>query len=150
MLASHVLVPPAIEAVLNDPLSHIHGILGAGHVCAIMGMEEYYPLVDQYKVPIVITGFEPVDLLEGILMTVKQLEAGEAKLENQYARIVKTEGNLKAREIISEVFEVADRQWRGIGVIPRSGYSLKEKYALYDAERNSSLTYQQSRKIRNA
>ena len=135
LLASHVLVPPAIEAVLNDPLSHINGILGAGHVCAIMGMEKYYPLVDQYKVPIVITGFEPVDLLEGILMTVKQLEAGEAKLENQYARIVKTEGNLKAREIISEVFEVADRQWRGIGVIPRSGYSLKEKYALYDAEK---------------
>ncbi|MBP9882594.1 MAG: hydrogenase formation protein HypD [Chitinophagales bacterium] len=135
LLASHVLVPPAIEAVLNDPLSHIHGILGAGHVCAIMGMEEYYPLVDQYKVPIVITGFEPVDLLEGILMTVKQLEAGEAKLENQYARIVKTEGNLKAREIISEVFEVTDRQWRGIGIIPRSGYSLKEKYALYDVEK---------------
>ncbi len=133
LLTSHVLVPPAIAAVLDDPLSHINGILGAGHVCAIMGTEEYEPLVKAYKVPIVITGFEPVDLLEGILMTVKQLEAGEAKLENQYARVVKAEGNLKAREIISEVFEMADRQWRGIGIIPASGYRLKEKYASFDA-----------------
>ena len=106
ILASHVLVPPAIEEIMNDELSRVDGFLGAGHVCAIMGIYEYYPLVEKYKVPIVITGFEPVDLLEGIYMTVKQLEAGEGKVENQYARIVTEEGNVKAQDTIYEVFEV--------------------------------------------
>ncbi|MEP6950707.1 MAG: hydrogenase formation protein HypD, partial [Ginsengibacter sp.] len=126
ILASHVLVPPAIEEIMNDELSNVNGFLGAGHVCAIMGIYEYYPLVEKYKVPIVVTGFEPVDLLEGILMTVRQLEAGEARVENQYARIVKEEGNIKAQQTIYEVFEVTDRLWRGMEIIPMSGYKVKE------------------------
>jgi hydrogenase expression/formation protein HypD len=139
ILASHVLVPPAIEEVMNDELSNVDGFLGAGHVCAIMGIYEYYPLVEKYKVPIVITGFEPVDLLEGILMTVKQLEAGEAKVENQYARIVKEEGNLAAQQIIYEVFEVTDRLWRGMEVIPMSGYKVKEAYRDFDADKKFNI-----------
>src|SRR6185312_15578629 len=133
ILASHVLVPPAIEEIMNDELSRVDGFLGAGHVCAIMGIYEYYPLVEKYKVPIVVTGFEPVDLLEGILMVVRQLEAGEAKVENQYARIVSEEGNVKAQEMIYEVFEVTDRLWRGMEVIPMSGYKVKQSYSYYDA-----------------
>jgi len=144
ILASHVLVPPAIEEVMNDELSNVNGFLGAGHVCAIMGIYEYYPLVEKYKVPIVITGFEPVDLLEGILMTVKQLEAGEAQVENQYSRIVKTEGNLKAQEIIYEVFEVTDRLWRGMEIIPMSGYKVKEAYSDYDAEKKFSINIEEA------
>lgn len=139
ILASHVLVPPAIEEIMNDELSRVDGFLGAGHVCAIMGNYEYYPLVEKYKVPIVITGFEPVDLLEGILMVVKQLEAGEARVENQYSRIVKEEGNIKAQEIIYEVFEVTDRLWRGMEVIPMSGYKVKAAYADYDAEKKFNV-----------
>ncbi|MEP7253436.1 MAG: hydrogenase formation protein HypD, partial [Ginsengibacter sp.] len=134
ILASHVLVPPAIEEIMNDELSRVDGFLGAGHVCAIMGIYEYYPLVEKYKVPIVITGFEPVDLLEGILMTIKQLEAGEARVENQYARIVRDEGNLPAQQMIYQVFEVTDRLWRGMEIIPMSGYKVKEAYRDYDAE----------------
>ena len=130
ILASHVLVPPAIEEVMNDELSKVDGFLGAGHVCAIMGIYEYYPLVEKYKVPIVITGFEPVDLLEGILMVVKQLEAGEKKLENQYARIVQEEGNLPAQQIIYEVFEVTDRLWRGMEVIPMSPW-VRSRHSLF-------------------
>ncbi len=144
ILASHVLVPPAIEEVMNDELSNVNGFLGAGHVCAIMGIYEYYLLVEKYKVPIVITGFEPVDLLEGIYMTVKQLEAGEARVENQYARIVKEEGNIKAQEIIYEVFEVTDRLWRGMEVIPMSGYKVKEAYAHYDAERKFNINIEEA------
>jgi len=139
ILASHVLVPPAIEEIMNDELSSVNGFLGAGHVCAIMGIYEYYPLVEKYKVPIVITGFEPVDLLEGILMTVKQLEAGEARVENQYARIVKEEGNIKAQQTIYEVFEVTDRLWRGMEIIPMSGYKVKEAYGDFDAERKFKI-----------
>ena len=139
ILASHVLVPPAIEEVMNDELSRVDGFLGAGHVCAIMGIYEYYPLVEKYKVPIVITGFEPVDLLEGILMTVKQLESGEAKVENQYARIVKEEGNLQAQQIIYEVFEVTDRLWRGMEIIPMSGYKVKEAYREFDADKKFNI-----------
>lgn len=135
ILASHVLVPPAIEAVMNDEDTRIQGFLAAGHVCTIMGIDEYYPLVDQFNVPIVITGFEPVDLLQGILMTVQQLEKGEARLENQYARMVRKEGNPNAIETILEVFEITDRMWRGIDVIPQSGYEVKEKYAAFDAKR---------------
>lgn len=133
ILTSHVLVPPAMEAVLNDDIARIDGFLAAGHVCAIMGIGEYGPLVEKYQVPIVVTGFEPVDLLQGILMTVRQLERGEARLENQYSRVVKPEGNPQAIEIIQKVFDIADREWRGIGNIPGSGYELKPDYQDFDA-----------------
>ncbi len=144
ILASHVLVPPAIEEIMNDELSRVDGFLGAGHVCAIMGIYEYYPLVEKYKVPIVVTGFEPVDLLEGILMVVRQLETGEAKVENQYARIVSEEGNLKAQEMIYEVFEVTDRLWRGMEVIPMSGYKVKQSYSDYDAEKKFNIDIEEA------
>lgn len=133
ILASHVLVPPAIEAVMNDPDSNIQGFLAAGHVCAIMGIDEYYPLVDRYKIPIVVTGFEPVDLVQGILMTVRQLEKGEHYLENQYSRVVKPEGNPEAQKVIQRIFTIADREWRGIGMIPMSGYEVRPEYVVYDA-----------------
>ncbi len=142
ILASHVLVPPAMEAILSDPESRIDAFLAAGHVCAIMGVEEYYPVVERYQVPIVITGFEPVDLLQGILMAVRQLESGTAKLENQYARVVQREGNKLAQQTISQVFEVADRAWRGIGTIPASGYEVNEGYAKFDARRKFQLDMQ--------
>ncbi|WP_421798132.1 hydrogenase formation protein HypD [Haliscomenobacter sp.] len=133
ILASHVLVPPAIEAVMNDPDSSIQGFLAAGHVCTIMGIDEYYPLVDRYEIPIVVTGFEPVDLAQGILMTVRQLEKGEHQLENQYSRVVRPEGNPEAQKVIQQVFTIADREWRGIGVIPMSGYEVRPEYVAYDA-----------------
>jgi hydrogenase expression/formation protein HypD len=133
ILASHVLVPPAIEAVMNDENSVIEGFLAAGHVCTIMGISEYYPLVERYKVPVVVTGFEPVDLLQGILMTVQQLEKGEHRLENQYTRVVPPEGNPEAQKVIHQVFETTDREWRGIGVIPMSGYAVRSEFAAYDA-----------------
>ncbi len=139
ILPSHVLVPPAIEAVINDPESRIQGFLAAGHVCTIMGLQEYGPLVEKYNVPIVATGFEPVDLLQGILMTLKQLESGESKLENQYSRVIRPEGNPEAQQTIFEVFEVADREWRGIGTIPGSGYEIKKKYSPYDAKRKFDI-----------
>jgi hydrogenase expression/formation protein HypD len=133
ILASHVLVPPAMEAILGDENNLIDGFLAAGHVCTIMGMDEYYPIAEKYKCPIVVTGFEPVDLLQGILMTVRQLEAGEYKVENQYARSVQREGNRLARETITEVFAVGDRAWRGIGNIPQSGFEVNERYRNYNA-----------------
>ncbi len=133
ILASHVLVPPAIEAVMNDEENNVNAFLAAGHVCTIMGLEEYYPLVEKYKVPIVVTGFEPLDLLHGILMAVRQLENGEAKLENQYSRVVHAEGNPAARNIIQQVFQINDRHWRGIGRIPMSGYEVQNSYATFDA-----------------
>ena len=133
ILASHVLVPPAIEAVMNDPDSNIQGFLAAGHVCTIMGIDEYYPLVDRYEIPIVVTGFEPVDLAQGILMTIRQLEKGEHQLENQYSRVVRPEGNPEAQKVIQQVFTIADREWRGIGVIPMSGYEVRPEYVAYDA-----------------
>ena len=133
ILTSHVLVPPAIEAVMNDEDSNIQAFLAAGHVCTIMGIEEYLPLVEEFKIPMVVTGFEPVDLLQGILMTVQQLEKGEAKLENQYSRVVKEDGNPQAKRVIEEVFQINDQEWRGIGSIPLSGYELKPSYASYDA-----------------
>lgn len=139
ILASHVLVPPAIEAVMQDPQSHVSGFLAAGHVCTIMGNSEYYPLVDKYNIPVVITGFEPLDILQGILMVIRQLEKGEAKVENQYKRIVKEEGNTQAQEMIREVFEVTDRMWRGIGEIPTSGYQVREEFAHYDAMQKFSV-----------
>ena len=134
ILASHVLVPPAMEAILDDELCNIDAFLGAGHVCAIMGMQEYYPLVKKYEIPIVITGFEPLDLVQGIYMAIKQLEEGRCALENQYARVVKEHGNKAAINVIGKVFEVGDREWRGIGEIPNSGYVIREAYRKYDAE----------------
>ncbi|MEQ9301856.1 MAG: hydrogenase formation protein HypD [Cyclobacteriaceae bacterium] len=133
ILASHVLVPPAISALISDPQCVVQGFLAAGHVCTIMGLEEYYPLVEKYNVPIVVTGFEPVDLLQGILMTVQQLEAGKAKLENQYSRVVSAEGNPNAKQTIYEVFDTTDRMWRGLQVIPQSGYAVKKSLSKFDA-----------------
>lgn len=135
ILCSHVLVPPAIETILSSPGNRVQGFLAAGHVCTVMGYEEYLPLSRRYRVPIVVTGFEPVDILQGILMTIRQLEEGRCEVENQYARSVRKEGNLLARNLLKEVFEVTDRAWRGIGCIPRSGYKLREEFADYDAER---------------
>ncbi len=133
ILASHVLVPPAMEAILGDPEHKIDAFLAAGHVCTIMGMDEYDPIAEKYKTPIVVTGFEPVDLLQGILMAVKQLEAGVYKVENQYVRAVHREGNKMAQDTIHEVFEISDRSWRGIGQIPQSGYELNEQYKQFNA-----------------
>ena len=141
ILASHVLVPPAMEAILDDELCSIDAFLGAGHVCAIMGIQEYYPLVEKYKIPIVITGFEPLDLVQGIYMAVKQLEEGKYKLENQYSRIVKEYGNKAAIEVINTIFEIGNREWRGIGEIPNSGYVIKEAYRKYDAESKFNISY---------
>ncbi len=135
VLVSHVMVPPAITAILESPLNRVQGFVGPGHVCAVMGWTEYEPIASRYRVPIVVTGFEPIDLLEGILMTVGQLEQGRAQMENQYARAVDREGNIEARRMIARVFEVCDRSWRGIGVIPMSGYKLRPEYREHDAGR---------------
>ena len=135
VLVSHVLVPPAMAAILESSLNRVQGFLGPGHVCTVMGYREYEPIAEQFHVPIVITGFEPLDILEGILMTVRQLEAGEAKVENQYPRVVKREGNLMAQDLVHKVFEVSDRKWRGVGSIPASGYKLRSEMQAYDAER---------------
>lgn len=141
LLVSHVLVPPAIEAILDDEFNSIHAFLGAGHVCAIMGYKEYFPLTAKYQIPIVITGFEPLDLVQGIWMAVKQLEEGRCEVENQYTRVVKKEGNAKAIEVIREVFEVGDREWRGIGRIANSGYTIKSKYRDFDAENKFGIDH---------
>ncbi|MDE3234484.1 MAG: hydrogenase formation protein HypD [Bacteroidota bacterium] len=133
ILASHVLVPPAMEAILGDEENKIDAFLAAGHVCTIMGIEEYFPVAEKYRCPIVVTGFEPVDLLQGILMAVQQLESNEYKVENQYARSVQREGNRLAQNTISEVFTVSDRIWRGIGNIPQSGYEVNERYKNFNA-----------------
>src|SRR6185436_19278925 len=135
MLVSHVLVPPAIAAILQAPGNRVQGFLGPGHVCAVMGYREYESLAARYRVPIVVTGFEPIDLLEGILMAVRQLEAGQAVVENQYARTVRRDGNEIAKLTIAEVFEVTDRKWRGIGAIPKSGYKIRWEYRDHDADR---------------
>ncbi len=135
ILCSHVLVPPAIEALLSSPANMVQGFLAAGHVCTVMGYEEYIPLAARYRVPIVVTGFEPVDILQGIYMTVKQLEEGRAKVENQYSRSVTRDGNIPAKNLLAEVFETADRKWRGIGEIPMSGYRLRDVYSEYDSEK---------------
>ena len=135
VLVSHVTVPPAMTAILESPGNRVQAFLGAGHVCAVMGWEEYEPLAARYRVPIVVTGFEPLDLLEGILMAVRQLESGRHEVENQYARAVVREGNPEARRMIARVFEPCDRAWRGMGVIPGSGYRLREEFAAFDATR---------------
>lgn len=139
ILASHVLVPPAMEAILSDEESRIDAFLAAGHVCTIMGMEEYDPIVNKYQVPIVVTGFEPVDLVQGIFMAIRQLEKGLYQLENQYARVVNRQGNINAQQTIGQVFDVADRDWRGIGTIPSSGYEIANAYAIFDARRKFHL-----------
>ncbi len=134
MLVSHVLVPPAIEAILGSPDCQVDGFLAAGHVCAVVGYTEYEPLAHRYHIPFVVTGFEPVDILQGVLLCVTQLEEGRAEVENPYARAVKREGNLHAMQLVREVFEVVPRKWRGIGAIPQSGLGLRPQYAEFDAE----------------
>jgi hydrogenase expression/formation protein HypD len=135
MLVSHVLVPPAIASILQSPLNRVQGFLGPGHVCTVMGYREYEPITARFRVPIVITGFEPLDLLEGVLMTVRQLENGRAEVENQYPRVVKRESNRVAQDLVNKVFEVCDRKWRGVGSIPKSGYKLRWEFREHDAER---------------
>jgi hydrogenase expression/formation protein HypD len=135
VLVSHVLVPPAMAAILSSPLNRVQGFLGPGHVCTVMGYHEYEPLAEQFRVPIVITGFEPLDILEGTLMTLRQLENGTHEVENQYPRVVQREGNAVAQELVAKVFEVCDRKWRGVGSIPASGYRLREEFIEHDAER---------------
>lgn len=144
ILTSHVLVPPAIEAIMDDPDANIQGFLAAGHVCAIMGLSEYYPLAERYKIPLVVTGFEPVDLLQGILMVVRQLEKGQHILENQYSRVVPSDGNPEARKIIEQVFEVSDREWRGIGNIPHSGYEVRAEFAQFDANKRFDVAIEKA------
>ncbi|MEW6368722.1 MAG: hydrogenase formation protein HypD [Acidobacteriota bacterium] len=134
MLVSHVLVPPAMEAILSSPSNKVNGFLAAGHVCTVMGFVEYEPIARKYRVPIVVTGFEPLDLLQGIYMCVKQLEDGRAEVENQYARSVRREGNRPAQQLIADVFRIVPRKWRGIGEIPQSGLGLTESYLEFDAE----------------
>ena len=138
-LVSHVLVPPAIAAVMESPENRVEAFLAAGHVCSVMGTLQYPPLCARYRVPIVVTGFEPLDLLEGIRRTVVQLEAGRHELENAYPRVVTEEGNAAAQAVIAEVFEPCDRTWRGIGTIPSSGWKLAERYARFDAERRFAV-----------
>jgi len=139
MVVSHVLVPPAMRALLGAPDNLVQGFLAAGHVCAVMGTAEYGPIAREFKAPIVVTGFEPVDILEGLHRCLRQLESGRAEVENAYARVVRAGGNPAARAIVDEVFEVVDRSWRGLGSIPGSGWGLREKYFAYDAPRKFSL-----------
>jgi hydrogenase expression/formation protein HypD len=140
LLVSHVLVPPAMVALLSSESCVVQGFLAAGHVCTIMGFEEYLPIAAKYEVPIVVTGFEPLDILDGILMTVAQLEEGRHEVENQYARAVRREGNRPAQKTIAEVFEVTPREWRGLGEIPASGFQLRGRFQKYDANRRFPFT----------
>jgi len=133
IVVAHVLVPPAMASILASPGNRVQGFLAAGHVCAVMGYTEYEPLARRFGVPIVVTGFEPLDVLQGVYLCVKQLEEGRAEVENQYARAVRREGNVQAQAMVQEIFEVAGRTWRGIGDIPGSGLALRERYASYDA-----------------
>ena len=135
VLVSHVLVPPAMANILQSPANRVQAFLGPGHVCAVMGYEEYEPLAARFRVPIVIAGFEPLDLLEATLRAVRQLEAGQAQVDNAYARILGREGNPAARALVYRVFETCDRKWRGVGAIPKSGYRLRWEYRAHDAER---------------
>jgi len=133
MLVSHVLVPPAIEALMSAPDCRVQAFLAAGHVCTVMGYEEYFPLVEKYRVPMVVTGFEPLDILHGVLLTVQQLESGRAEVENQYVRSVRRAGNQPAQDLIRKIFQVVPRKWRGIGEIPKSGLGLAPAYQAFDA-----------------
>ncbi|MDN4516259.1 hydrogenase formation protein HypD [Mycolicibacterium austroafricanum] len=143
MLVSHVLVPPAMTAILSSPTNRVQGFLAAGHVCSVMGTSEYEPLVTEFGVPIVVTGFEPLDLLEGVRQVVELLEEGTPALRNAYPRAVSAEGNVVAQQTLAEVFAVTDRQWRGIGMIPRSGWTLAPRYAEFDAERRFGVGHLQ-------
>ncbi len=134
MLVSHVRVPPAMYAILSSPMNRVQGFLAAGHVCAVMGLEEYGPIAEKHEVPITATGFEPLDLMLGILQTVRMLENNQHQVKNAYPRAVKYEGNIQAQTIISEAFIECDRQWRGIGLIPMSGWKLRPKFQIFDAE----------------
>ena len=140
LLVSHVLVPPAIAAIMSSPGNQVQAFLAAGHVCSVMGFWEYPPLTAQFRIPIVVTGFEPLDLLEGIRRAVLQLESGRYEVENAYERVVNFKGNLAAQQLLAEVFEVTDRAWRGIGVIPRSGWRLNSEYRAFDAEERFHIT----------
>ena len=135
VLVSHVRVPPAMHAILGSPHNRVQGFLAAGHVCAVMGYWEYPPIAEQYQVPIVVTGFEPLDITQGILQVTRLLEAGEPVVENAYKRAVTLEGNRPAQDLINRVFESCDRKWRGVGMIPESGWRLREEFAGFDAER---------------
>jgi hydrogenase expression/formation protein HypD len=140
ILCSHVLVPPAMGLILSSPQCRIEGFLAAGHVCAVMGFKEYEAVTAAYGVPVVVTGFEPLDILHGILLCVKQLEAGRAEVENAYVRAVNAQGNMAAQTLIKKVFEVIPQQWRGLGTIPESGLGLRPAYSDFDAERRFDLT----------
>jgi hydrogenase expression/formation protein HypD len=140
LLISHVLVPPAIEALMSSSSCRVQGFLAAGHVCAVMGYEEYFSLTERFRVPIVVTGFEPLDIVHGILMVVQQLESGRATVENQYARAVCRGGNQPAQQLIKQIFQVVPRKWRGIGEIPQSGLGLSDRYAEFDAAKKFELS----------
>jgi hydrogenase expression/formation protein HypD len=139
ILVSHVLVPPSIASILQSPCNRVQGFLGPGHVCTVMGYREYEPIAARFEVPIVITGFEPLDLLQGVLLAIRQLESGRAEVENAYGRVVKREGNRVATDLVNKVFEVCDRKWRGVGSIPKSGYKLRWEFRDHDAERIFSV-----------
>lgn len=140
VLVSHVLVPPALEALLASPDNRVQGFLAAGHVCTVMGYDEYRPIAEKHRVPIVVTGFEPLDILQGILMCIQQLEQGRAEVENQYTRSVRREGNRPAQQLVAEVFQVVPRKWRGFGEIPQSGLGLTSRYSAYDADLRFGVT----------
>ncbi len=140
ILVSHVLVPPAMEAILSSPKNRVEGFLAAGHVCTVMGYTEYEPIVQKYQVPIIVTGFEPLDILQGIHMCVKQLEEGRAEMENQYSRSVSKQGNEHAQNIVKKVFCIIPRKWRGVGEIPQSGLGLRDEYQQYDAEQRFGVS----------
>ncbi len=139
LLASHVLVPPAIEAILDAPDNRVQGFLAAGHVCAVAGMNEYVPIARCFHVPVVVTGFEPIDILRGVLACIDQLEMGRSEVSNAYARAVRAEGNRHAQALIAEVFTIVDREWRGLGLIPRSGLDLQRTFHAFDARRRFGL-----------
>ncbi len=140
LLVSQVRVPPALEAILSDPQNRVEGFLAAGHVCTVMGYWEYEPIAAKWRVPIVVTGFEPVDILQGVYQCIAELEQGRHRVRNPYNRAVRPEGNRIAQRLISEVFEIVPRKWRGIGEIPRSGLGLREEYSLFDAERRFGMS----------
>ncbi len=149
VLASNVLVPPAMEALLSSPGNRVEGFLAAGHVCTIMGMEEYEPIAKKYQVPIVVTGFEPLDILQGVYLVLKQLHEGKAEVENQYARTVKTKGNTHAQKMMKQVYQVVHREWRGLGEIPASGLGLRDEFSGYDAEKRFDLNVSNQRAEEN-
>lgn len=144
VLVSQVTVPPAMHAILSSPQNRVQGFLAAGHVCTVMGYWQYHELSETYGIPIVVTGFEPLDLIQGILMTVKQLESGQHIVENAYPRVVTEAGNQPAQEMVNRVFEISDQKWRGIGVIPNSGLSLRDEYADFNAENRFKIDHIQT------